>query len=196
MSSLRVESLRLCWVEAFVAVAEAENFSAAARELGVSQPTVSRYLQSLERWSGKKLVEPGRISDPEDPGVSVAVTEEGRKFFDLAEELLEKLTTFRTVGARRQEEILTMQLMVGKMHADLTSSVPSIGALRERRAIEMLHRTVACLNEETPLKALVTLKKRLWRTFSAYEAQKLSESRKLRMRSRSTVDPKALRINP
>lgn len=41
MSSLRQQTLRLCWLEAFIAVANAENISEAARELSLDQSTVS-----------------------------------------------------------------------------------------------------------------------------------------------------------
>ncbi|RKN47707.1 LysR family transcriptional regulator [Micromonospora endolithica] len=47
------------WQElhSFVAVAEEESFTGAARRLGVSQPEVSRRVRQLERQVGAKLVQ-------------------------------------------------------------------------------------------------------------------------------------------
>ena len=42
-------------LEIFHAVLEQGSFSAAARELGLSQPTVSRHIEQLERTLGKEL---------------------------------------------------------------------------------------------------------------------------------------------
>lgn len=41
----------------FVAVAETGTFTAAARRLGVSQPTVSNHVRSLENATGKRLID-------------------------------------------------------------------------------------------------------------------------------------------
>lgn len=56
LSSLRIESLRLVWLEAFLKVTDSENISAVARELGVDQSTVSRYIIALEKWAGRPLL--------------------------------------------------------------------------------------------------------------------------------------------
>lgn len=118
MSSLRVASLRLCWLEAFIAVAEAENISEAARSLRIDQSTVSRYMQALEKWVGKKLIEVGRISDPQDPGVSIGLTEAGREFFAIAEGVVQGLNGFREEKARKQEIIEDIGSIVSSMDAD------------------------------------------------------------------------------
>ncbi|AOU97106.1 transcriptional regulator [Acidihalobacter yilgarnensis] len=44
------------WIRAFLAVAETGSLSAAARALGVSQPTLSREMQALEQTTGLNLL--------------------------------------------------------------------------------------------------------------------------------------------
>ena len=135
MSSLRLDSPRLCWIEAFVAVANAENISDAAKSLGITQPTMSRYIQWLEHWLGKKLINPGGIRDPENPRVSVALTEEGRQFYPIAENTITALAGFRTDLARCQEQISSIHYMTQRMRTDLESGAPSRAAKQRHEMI-------------------------------------------------------------
>jgi len=102
VSSLRLDSLRLCWLETFVTVVQEANISEAARELDINQSTASRNIQALEKWVGKKLIEPGKITDPENPGVSVGLTDDGQAFYDLSLNLLDQLNAARAETAVRQ----------------------------------------------------------------------------------------------
>lgn len=115
MSSLRIETLRLCWLEALVTVADTENISEAARRLGISQPTVSRYLQALTKWCGHELLMVGAISDPDDPRLSVGLTEQGRKLAELARTVLADLSAERTPEAIRLEITTELETMLTKM---------------------------------------------------------------------------------
>jgi DNA-binding MarR family transcriptional regulator len=115
VSSLRIETLRLCWLEALVTVADTENISEAARRLGISQPTVSRYLQALTKWSGHELLKVGSISDPDDPRLSVGLTEQGRKLANLAQTVLADLSAERTPEAIRLEITIELEAMLTKM---------------------------------------------------------------------------------
>ena len=72
---MEVEHLR-----AFVALARLKRFTAAARRLSVSQPTLSRHVQHLEREAGAKLVVPS----PE----GAVLTEAGARFLPHAERAL------------------------------------------------------------------------------------------------------------
>ena len=118
MSSLRVDSLRLCWLEAFLAVAEEENISEAANVLDLDQSTVSRYMQALEKWLGKKLILPGAINDPEDARVSVGLTEDGRDFREIAQRVCSELLEFRARAGFRQSTLDSINHMIDRMHAD------------------------------------------------------------------------------
>lgn len=67
-------------VETFVRIVEAGSLSSAARQLGMTQPTVSRRLQGLENWLGLKLVQ--RTTH------MMRLTKDGERFFARAKELL------------------------------------------------------------------------------------------------------------
>jgi DNA-binding transcriptional LysR family regulator len=64
----------------FVTVAELGGFSAAARELGVSQSAVSQNIQELERQAGTALFERSRSS--------LSITPAGEKLKKYADEIL------------------------------------------------------------------------------------------------------------
>ena len=177
MSSLRLDSLRLCWIEAFVAVADAENISEAAKNLGITQPTVSRYVQRLEHWLGKKLIEPGGVRDPENPRVSIALTDEGREFYLIGQRSITELVGFRTMHARCEDQLSALKLMVGKMEADLKSEAPSRASTRRREAIKFYVELVEKVGIETPLDALITINHRVRSDFSAYETDRNREAK-------------------
>lgn len=119
MSSLRVDSLRICWLEAFIAVEQEEDISAAARALGVNQSTVSRYMQALENWLGEKLIKPGGVSDPEDARLSIEITKYGRAFHEIAQRIVSELNQFRTHEARYREKLEDIEDIVRKLEQDL-----------------------------------------------------------------------------
>lgn len=67
---------RLAAMETFVRVAEAKSFSAAARQLGVGQPAVSKAIAHLEEKLGARLVTRSTRR--------LALTEDGRRYLDAA----------------------------------------------------------------------------------------------------------------
>ncbi len=73
----------------FLAVARAESITAAARDLHLTQPTLSRQLGELEKELGKPLFSRGSRK--------ITLTEEGRLLRRRAEEIL------RLVGRTEQE---------------------------------------------------------------------------------------------
>ncbi len=74
---------RIAEMNAFVAVADAESFSAAATKLGLSPPTVTRAVAALELRLGARLLT--RTTR------SVRVTEAGRRFRDDARRILDAI---------------------------------------------------------------------------------------------------------
>src|SRR6266481_848906 len=79
---------RLPWMtleqlEAFLAVARRRTFTEAARQLGLSQPTLSRQLQSLEQELAVRLL----VRTPR----GVVLTEPGGRFLRRAREALDAL---------------------------------------------------------------------------------------------------------
>ncbi len=168
MSSLRIDTLRLCWLETYVAVADAENISQAARKLGVNQTTVSRYVQSLEKWAGKKLVDVGSVLDPEDARVSVGFTEEGQKFYKTAHDVIEILHSFRTPEARYRELIDDIETLVGKLEADLKRRKNDVIATIQPN-IEFFRKTLNSFDPSTPLDVVDAYRRNLRQFFSSYE---------------------------
>ena len=81
-------------METFVRIVEAGNLSAAAAQLGTTQPTVSRRLQALERSLGVKLLSRSTHS--------MTLTEDGQRCLERARELLAELARIRGRPARRR----------------------------------------------------------------------------------------------
>lgn len=74
-------------LEAFIAVAEHGNFTAAARALRMSQPALSRRVQNLEASLGVQLLQRSTRT--------VTLTDEGRTFFERTREALRELNAAR-----------------------------------------------------------------------------------------------------
>ena len=72
--------MEFAWLEDFLALVDFGNFSRAAELRHVTQPAFSRRIRALEDWVGVDLFE--RDSHP------VMLTEAGRRFRPVAEELL------------------------------------------------------------------------------------------------------------
>lgn len=184
MSSLRIESLRLVWLEAFLKVSETENISATARELGVDQSTVSRYLIALQDWLGRDLIEISKIKDDEDAGRNVALTPDGAAFIEKAEKAVAALVSFRTEKARRTEVLKSMDFMIGKMLADLNSKKPSrtVQAVEEKVVFQAealaKFRTFEHDDESKPLWDFVEANAALLRRFFATYEDQLKRERK------------------
>ena len=75
--------MKLIWLEAFVAVAERESFTDAAKTMGKDQGLVSRYVANLRLWLGKNLIE---SYSP------VKLTPEGEAFLPVARQVLSLLS--------------------------------------------------------------------------------------------------------
>lgn len=86
---------RIELMQTFVRIVEAGSLSAAASQLGATQPTVSRRLQALERSLGVRLLQRSTRR--------MKLTEDGERCFERAKELLAGWATFeadlRGVGA-------------------------------------------------------------------------------------------------
>ncbi len=74
----------------FAKVASARSFSGAARELGISQATASKHVQTLEDWVGARLL--NRTTR------RVALTEAGESFFVQCSRILEEMEAARSAA--------------------------------------------------------------------------------------------------
>jgi DNA-binding transcriptional LysR family regulator len=104
---------RLALMQAFVAVAEAQGFAAAARRLGVSPPVVTRAITSLEQHLGARLLE--RTTR------KVRVTELGVRYLSDCKRLLAELDDAESAvtGAYakpRGQLGLTSSVMFGRLY--------------------------------------------------------------------------------
>lgn len=81
---------RLTSMSVFARVATARSFSAAARELGISQATASKHVQTLESWLGTRLL--SRTTR------RVALTDVGASFFAQCTRILEDMEAARQSG--------------------------------------------------------------------------------------------------
>lgn len=182
LSSLRVETLRLCWLEAFIEVAEEENISGAARELGIDQSTVSRYLQSLEKWLGKKLIVAGKAFDPQDARVSIGLTEDGLKFREIAARAVEDLKGFRTEKSKRDEIKAEMADMIHKMQVDARGRNMLAVAELVSENVKMFQEVLDACHDEVPLETIEVFHSRIRIFFAMYEVRKNRETRIKRRR--------------
>ena len=80
MTTTATSADRFELMETFVRIVDAGNLSAAATQLGTTQPTVSRRLQALERSLGVKLLRRSTHS--------MTLTEDGQRCLERARELL------------------------------------------------------------------------------------------------------------
>ena len=88
--------MELKQLEAFVSVAEEGSFSAAAKRLFLTQPTVSTHIAALEKELKIRLFE--RTTK------SLSLTEDGRHLFKLASRMLEIKGTMLEYSSEAEED--------------------------------------------------------------------------------------------
>src|SRR4051794_29229864 len=77
---------RIALMQTFVRIVEAGSLSAAAAQMGATQPTVSRRLQALERSLGVRLLRRSTHA--------MKLTDDGERCFERAKELLANWEAF------------------------------------------------------------------------------------------------------
>ncbi|OZI61774.1 LysR family transcriptional regulator [Bordetella genomosp. 11] len=96
---------RLTLIDTFVRIVNAGSLSAAAEQLGATQPTVSRRLQALERAVGVRLIQRSTHG--------MQLTEDGRRCYDRAEELIASWQAFDSeVRGAGQQPVGTLRVVV------------------------------------------------------------------------------------
>lgn len=153
-----------------MAVAEAENMSEAARVLGISQPSVTRHLQALQHWTGKKIVNAGAVHDPDNAGVSVGITEDGNELFELASAVIAGLTEFRTKEARYQEMVDDINDLVRSLELDIRNKKNDVIA-SIRPNVEMFRKTLDNFDPELPLDFVETYRRNVRLFVAEYETR-------------------------
>lgn len=79
--------LKLSWLMAFLALAEAGKGSAAAADLGISPGALSKQIKSLEDWARVDLVQ--------QVDRELALTDAGADFLPIADNIVSQLKAFR-----------------------------------------------------------------------------------------------------
>jgi DNA-binding transcriptional LysR family regulator len=95
-------------LEVFVAVAEDGNFRKAAERLGISQPSVSSQIKSMERYLGYQLFERHR-------GATSVLSTEGREFLSRARELVVAQCALTSERRRAAPLPVTIKVMIGPL---------------------------------------------------------------------------------
>jgi DNA-binding transcriptional LysR family regulator len=111
-------------LEVFVAVAENGNFRKAADRLGISQPSVSSQIKSMERYLGYQLFDRHR-------GALAALSSEGRSFLTQARDLVaaqNALASARLGGARVVP--LHLKVLIGPLLLERCVT-PGLAAFRQ-----------------------------------------------------------------
>lgn len=209
MSSLRIESLRLVWLEAFLMVTEKENVSAAARAMGVDQSTISRYMKALEEWAGGEplLRLPTKEEQKQEEGdgekdVRLSrMTEAGAELLLIIHELVPRLANFRNETSRRKRLMESMDTMTSEMMADLNSEKPSQAAQSlEDAIVREVENFVSLSDGFAPIELVERRNVALRRVYAQYENQLKSEQRAARRkttgRSGADIDMSAYRKSP
>jgi DNA-binding transcriptional LysR family regulator len=107
---------RLTSMTVFARVATTRSFSAAARDLGLSQATVSKHVQTLESWFGARLL--NRTTR------RVALTEVGADFFSQCTRILEDMDA--ALEARKPDARLRGSLRISAPVAFGSTRLPGL----------------------------------------------------------------------
>lgn len=109
---------RLTSMTVFAKVASTRSFSGAARELGISQATASKHVQTLECWLGTRLL--NRTTR------RVALTDAGQGFFVQCSRILEDMETARS-AAKPEAPVRGSMRITAPVVFGSTPAWPSVG---------------------------------------------------------------------
>jgi len=115
---------RLTAMAAFVRCVERGNFSSVARELRVTQPTVSKLIASLERHLGGRLfVRSTR---------HLSLTSEGRRFYDECRTIVDAVEAAETSFKTGREEVTGVLHVASSVSFGRTQLMPRMPAFMRR----------------------------------------------------------------
>jgi DNA-binding transcriptional LysR family regulator len=118
-------------MKAFVRVVEGGSFTAAARSMGLRQPTISKAVQSLENRLGVRLLH--RSS------TAMSTTEAGQRYYEQAQRLLELLDDMECTVRQRTEEAEqgTIRLSAPASFGRLKLAAPLFAFMERHPAIQV-----------------------------------------------------------
>ncbi|MDT0507448.1 hypothetical protein [Novosphingobium sp. MMS21-SN21R] len=121
---------------------------------------------------------PGKVHDPDDPGATVGITEEGLRFRDIAEDIVQKLHSFRTEEVKSREIISQMTRIVSALKGDLSKSPPLNCAVQRRSQIELFTELVSTFTTDLPAEVLDGIYRPMKTFYCNYEREKALELRR------------------
>ena len=125
----------LAAMRVYVRVAEARSFSAVARELGTTQPAVSRQVAALEEHLGARLIQ--RTTR------SLTLTEDGRDLLGHARRVLDAVEEAESAVGRRHTLPGGLVRLAAALPAVTDPNLANLlSAIRLRAKIELLRRGV------------------------------------------------------
>jgi DNA-binding transcriptional LysR family regulator len=127
----------------FARVAAVRSFSGAARELGISQATASKHVQTLEEWLGARLLH--RTTR------RVALTDAGESFFIQCSRILEEMESARN-AARPEALVRGSMRITAPVAFGSTRLVPVVVAFMDQHpelslSVELTDRSVDLIEE-------------------------------------------------
>lgn len=117
--------MKLIWLQAFTAIMKSNNFSTAAEELFISQPNMSKYIQSMEDELGFELFQ--RTTRTVNP------TEYAKLLYPYAQSLVDEFQTFNDYAKTLQrKELGNIQLLTAPI-LHLFDLIGAISAFHEEQ---------------------------------------------------------------
>ena len=115
---------RINAMQAFVRCVERRSFSAVARELSTTQPTISKLIDSLERrLGGRLLVRATR---------GLAMTEEGQRYYEQCKAILDAVEHAELSFRSGREEVAGLLTVAAPVGFGRTQVVPRLKKLMDR----------------------------------------------------------------
>jgi len=140
-----METIRLDYLKTFLAVARTRSFSAAAKELGTSQGTVSHHIAALEEYFSAELFKRG-VSGVEVTPAGATLKETAEKMLREAQEAKAKISsekqnlsgTIRIAASTVPEEHLIPSLIAGfqKRHPEVKFKITAQDSLTSLASLE------------------------------------------------------------
>jgi DNA-binding transcriptional LysR family regulator len=144
---------KLVAMQVFVTVADCGSQTAAAEQLGLSRPVVSRFLAELEDWAGARLMH--RTTR------RLALTAAGAEMLPICQRMLELADDMRSIAAAPEDEpkgLLRITASTSFGQAQLTQAVTEFVARYSQVRVDMLllDRTVNLVDERLDLAIRIT----------------------------------------
>lgn len=131
--------MQVRWIEDFLALVESGSFSKAAKSRNISQPALSRHIQSLEEWLTTTLIHRNEQG--------VRLTNAGKIFLKFAKDMTESIYTMRSILSREnQSNDATIRFSVS--HSLSMSYFPIfLNELKEKLGVSKTHVKAVNSNE-------------------------------------------------